>query len=212
MALHAISFTQFEHYIHFEKLHNVSYTGTGENKTVCKNFILDISDYFLQEDIQKKIELVNFIAVLWDGSTNKSITEQKVIYIIYVNLKTNLPVIKFFEIAAPENSQDAPGLKEAIISAFSGHGLYSSLKKMVFFSSDGASINSDSNSRLIRLFQDNNPWLSFIWYFSQHFELSFKDALSEFFEPVDTSLTHLSYLYSNSAKKHRELKSLYLKL
>ena len=140
MALHALPFTQFEHYIHFEKLHNVSYTGACENEIACKNFILDISDYFLQEDIQKKIELVNFIAVLWDGSTNKSITEQKVIYVIYVNLKTNLPVIKFFEIAAPENSQDAPGLKEAIISAFSRHGLCSSLKKMVFFSSDGVSI------------------------------------------------------------------------
>ena len=117
----------------------------------------------MQEDIQKKMELVNFIAVLCDGSTNKSITEQRVIYVIYVDLKTNLSVIKFFEIAAPENSQDAPGLKKAIISTFSRHGLCSSLKKIVFFSSDDASINSDSNSGVIRLFQDNYPWLSFIW-------------------------------------------------
>ena len=83
---------------------------------------------------------------------------------------------------------------------------------MVLFSSDGASINSDSNSGLIRLFHDNYPWLSFIWCFSQRFELSFKDALSEFFEPADTSLIHLFYLYSNSPKKHRKLKSLYLEL
>ena len=33
----------------------------------------------------------------------------------------------------------------------------------------------------------------------------------EFFEPVDTSLRHLFYLYSNLPKKHRELRSLYLK-
>ena len=34
----------------------------------------------------------------------------------------------------------------------------------------------------------------------------------EFFEPVDTSLTHLFYLYSNLPKKHRALKRLYLEL
>ena len=70
------------------------------------------------------MELVNFIAVLCDGSINKSITEHEVIYVIYVDPKTNLPVMKFFKIAAPdapelERSQDAPGLKEAIISTFS---------------------------------------------------------------------------------------------
>ena len=124
------------------------------------------------------MELVNFIAVLHYRSTNKSITKQEVIYEIYVDLKTNLPVIKFFEIAAPEHSQDAPGLKKAIISAFSRHGLCSSHKKMVFFSSDGASINSDSNSGLIRLFEDNYLWLSFIWCFSHLLAFSFKDALS----------------------------------
>ena len=47
----------------------------------------------------------------------------------------NMPMVNFFKIAAPENSQDASGLKEAIISAFSRHGLDSAIKKMVFLSS-----------------------------------------------------------------------------
>ena len=35
----------------------------------------------------------------------------------------NLPVMNFFEMAAPENSQDAPGLEEAILSLlFQGTG------------------------------------------------------------------------------------------
>ena len=50
------------------------------------------------------------------------------------------------------------------------------------------------------------------WCFSHRFELSLKDSLSAFFEPVDTSLTHLFYLYLNLSKKHRELKSLCLEL
>ena len=63
-----------------------------------------------------------------DESTNKSITEQEVIYVIYVDSKINLPVMKFIEIAAPDKSHNAPGLKEAIIFAFSRYGLCSSLK------------------------------------------------------------------------------------
>ena len=47
----------------------------------------------------------------------------------------------FFEIAAPENSQDAPSLKEATISVI---------------------VNSGFNSGLIRLLQEDYPWLSFI--------------------------------------------------
>ena len=52
-------------------------------------------------------------------STDKNITEQEVIYVIYVDPDTNLLVMNFFGIAAPEKSQDATGLKEAIISGFS---------------------------------------------------------------------------------------------
>ena len=60
-----------------------------------------------------------------------------------------------------------------------------------------------TNSVLIRLFQEDYPWLSFIWYLSHRFEFLLKDTLSEFFEPVDTSLTHLFYLCLNSSKKYR---------
>ena len=42
---------------------------------------------------------------------------------IYADPYANLPVMYFFEIAASETNQDAPGLKETIISAFSRHGL-----------------------------------------------------------------------------------------
>lgn len=62
IAQHGLPFTQFE-IIHIWKKY-VFYTGGYENLTVCKNFILNISDYFFQEHIKKKMELINFIAVL----------------------------------------------------------------------------------------------------------------------------------------------------
>ena len=80
---------------------------------------------------------------------------------------------------------------------------------MVFLGSDGASVNSIKNSGLIKLFQEELPWSSFIWCFSHRLELALKDALNEFMEPVEKSLMHLFYLYKKSSKKHRELKNLY---
>ena len=145
--------------------------------------------------------MVNFIPVLCDGSTDKSVTEQEVIFVVFVDPEANRPVMKFSHIAAPEKSQDARGLKNAIVSGFKEHGLESALGKMVFLSSDGASVNSGAKSGLIRLFQEEYPWISFIWCFSHRLELSLKDALKEFIEPVETSLRHLYYLYNNSSKK-----------
>ena len=50
--------------------------------------------------------------------------------------------MKFFKVVAPADSQDAPGLKNAIFATFHKHSLESVLSKIVFLSSDGASVNS----------------------------------------------------------------------
>ena len=209
IALHGLPFSLFKDQIKLEKLHNVSYTGAYENREACKNFVIDISDYLFEENTKRKLQIVHFISILCDGSTDKSVTEQEVIFVIFVDPEKNLPVMKFFEVAAPENSQDAIGLKSAIISAFQRQGLEFVIERMVFLSSDGASVNSGSKSGLIRLFQENYPWISFIWCFSHRLELAIKDALKDFIEPVETSLRHLYYLYTKSSKKYGELKSLY---
>ena len=116
--------------------------------------------------------------------------------------------MKFFEVVAPADSQDAPGLNNAIFATFHKH-LKSILSKIVFLSSDGASVISGRDSRLIRLLQEDFPWISFIWCFSHRLELALKDASKEFIEPVDTSLMYLFYLYEKSSKKHRELENIY---
>ena len=83
------------------------------------------------------------------------------------------------------------------------------LSKIVFLFSDGASVNSGKDSGLIRLLQEDFPWISFIWCFSHQLELALKGTLKEFVELLDTSLMHLFYLYKKSSKKLRELKNFY---
>ena len=172
----------------------IKYTGSYENDIACRNFISVIGDCLFDENVKKKLELVNFISILCDGSTNKGVTEQEVLFVVFTDPETHLPTMTFFEVVAPEESRYAPSLKQAIIQAFKEHSLESMLSKLVFI----------FKSALIKLFQEDYPWISFIWCFSHRLDLSLKDALTEFIEPVQTSLRHLYFLYKKSSKKHRD--------
>ena len=128
---------------------------------------------------------------------------------IFADPETFKPTLAFFEVIAPPDSQDAPGLKQSIIDVFIKHSLEHLIEKIAFLSSDGASVNFGKNSGLIKLLQEDHPWICFIWCFSHRLELAIKDALKEFIEPVEESLRHLFYLYTKSSKKFRELKNWY---
>ena len=204
------AFTDFKDMVELEKLHEVEFQyGAYENETACRTFVNSIAEYLFNKDVGESLKKVNFLAVLCDGSTDISVTEQEVVYVSYRDPVTLLPTLKIFNVVAPKDSQDAPGLKEAIKDSFKKHDLESVLSKMAFLSSDGASVNSGKNSGLIRLFQEDYEWLCFIWCFSHRLELALKDALKDFIDPVDESLRHLYYLYQKSSKKNRELKNMY---
>ena len=190
IALKGHAFTDFKDQVEVEKLHDVKYTGAYENESACRDFIFGISEYLFEEDIATKLKSVNFLAILCDGSTDKSITEQEVVYDIFADPETCKPTMKFFQVISTADSQDAPGLKQGIIDTFKNFSLECVLEKIVFLSSDGASVNCGKHYGLIRLFQEEYPWMSFIWCFSHRLELALKDALKEFMEPVVT-LRHL---------------------
>ena len=93
IALQGLLFTTLRSQVENEKLHRVNFKGSYENETACKTFIFGISGYLLEETVKKKLELVNFITVLCDGSTDNSFTEQEVIYIIFVDSEKFKPTI-----------------------------------------------------------------------------------------------------------------------
>ena len=94
--------------------------------------------------------------------------------------------------------------------SFKENSLELALEKIVFSSSDGASVNCGKNSDVIKLLDEEYLWISFVWCFSHRLELALKDAFKQYMEPVDKMLTHLHYLYTKPSKKHRELKNLYI--
>ena len=92
-------------------------------------------------------------------------------------------------------------LQTAILSVIEDHGMKDLIPKMVFLASDGALVDSRNNSGIIRLLQEDSPWVSFIWCFSHRLELALKDSLKDFIDPADESLCNLCYMYKESSKK-----------
>ena len=106
-------------------------------------------------------------------------------------------------------SQDAHGIFNAIKNAFKEKDLFDLIEKIVFLASDGASVNTGLNNGLIKFFQDEMPWIGFVWCIAHRLELSIKDALETWIKPINTNLRNLYYMYEKSSKKTRELKELF---
>ena len=102
----------------------------------------------MKTERKKKLELVNLFQFC-DGSTDKSVTELEVILVVFVDPETNLLVMQFFEVTAPETTQDASGLQDVIVSTFKKHGLESVLGKMIVLFSDSAPVTVVQNQDLV---------------------------------------------------------------
>ena len=156
IAVKGRAFTDFEDLIELEKLHGVKFqSGLYENESRCKDFIKCNSEYFFKQDIYNKLLRVNFIAILCNGTTDASITEQEVVHVFFVDPDIMQPMLEFFECLGLDSSQDATGIFDAMIAAFQKHNLSSLLQKIIFLSSDRASVNSGYKSGLISLLRED---------------------------------------------------------
>ena len=69
-------------------------------------FTCCIAKYFLQEEFEKKLTMVNFLPVLCNGSIDKSVSEQEIVFVAFADPGTRKPSFVFFEVIAPSKSQD----------------------------------------------------------------------------------------------------------
>ena len=78
-----------------------------ENKSACSDFTFCISEYFFEESVKKKLTMVSFLAILCDGSTDRSVREQEVVYVAFADPEAGKPTLAFL-VVAPSESQNAP--------------------------------------------------------------------------------------------------------
>ena len=98
-----------------------------------------------------------------DGTTDAAISEQEVIYILYLDTGVFEPRISFFYLQELHVDQDAEILKKAIEDAFRENDMEDALQKIVYFGSDGTYTNSGLKDGLITKLKNDFPWIVFIW-------------------------------------------------
>ena len=108
------------------------------------------------DDLKKLIFKANYISVLSDGSTDSAVTEQEMIYVLFIC--EGIPVLKYLSIENAKNA-DARGLKSILEITFNRFGIIRYYNKLVGLNLDGASINMGKHNGLNVLLRDEAPWL-----------------------------------------------------
>ena len=158
----------------------------------------------MKDSFVKDLLDANYYSVLTDGSTDASITEQEVVYVLY--LSGGEPKVKFLGIEAPEQAT-ADGLKENIEKAFQNIGITPMYDSLANLCVDGASVNTGIHNGLGAKMKAHAEWLTIIHCFNHNLELAVKDCFDKtFFKEIDNMLLKLFYLYRKSPKRLRELK------
>ena len=156
-------YTDFMDIIELEKLHNVKFFrgGSYKNESTCRDFVNSCANLIFNEEVKGKLLQSNFISILCDGSTDWLVIEKECIYVQFVepsSMKINVAFLSLQDLP----SQDASGIYEAIKKAFTEVGLETCLDKIIFLALDGAAVNTGLKNGLIKLIQDDWPWVAFV--------------------------------------------------
>lgn len=103
IALKGHPFTHFQDQIdHLIKIKwSLNYTGGTKRKMHVKTYCFGSVNIFLTKaKLEKKLEVVNFVAILCDSSADTSITEQEVEYIVFVDPKSGKAFLLYYEVFA----------------------------------------------------------------------------------------------------------------
>ena len=196
-----------------EKKHGVDMGPAYNNEKQCGTFI----DY-ISEDIKnrliKDLLKAKFFSILCDGSTDNAVVENEVTYALYfdpapANSDSVQVKLTFLGMNSLED-QNAKGIASSLLENMDSLGMEDPTKKLIGFTSDGASVNRGNKESVKMILREFSEWMVFIWCIAHRLELALKDALSgTVFDDIDEMILRIYYLYQKAPKKLRELRKLH---
>ena len=159
--------TMYEDLVTLEKHHGVDIGEVYENRIECDNFI-DYPGEYLSKTLENDLSEVHFYSVLTDGTTDCSVTEKELLYVLYFDPKRNEESVgsklAFLSLKDVKKA-DVPGIESVIESSFASVGITMNElhSKLVGFGADGTSVNSSDKNCVEALLQQKSPWLIFQW-------------------------------------------------
>ena len=213
---------KYEKIIQLEKRHGVRLGSTHNNRTTAREF-LSFQAGELKEALPKDIAKAKFYSILFDGTTDSSVTEQEAIFVLYFDPDgepaadiSNEPEIavqtRYLSLQSLSSSTAqgvVDGIKKAIIEAGLKDVTTVNPPVQVGLGGDGCSTNRGEKGGVKGILKKEYPWFVFVWCIAHRLELALKDAFSStYFKEIDNCLLRLYYLYEKSPKRLRSLQEL----
>ena len=213
---------KYEKIIELEKRHGVRLGSTHNNRTAAREF-LSFQAGELKQELSKDITKAKFYSILFDGTTDSSVTEQEAIFVLYfdpdgeptanINQESEIAVKTRFLSLQCLSSSTAQGVVDGIKTALTDTGLKDVTATTppvhVGLGGDGCSTNRGEKGGVKAILKKEYPWFLFVWCIAHRLELALKDAFSRtYFKEIDDCLLKLYYLYEKSPKRLRGLQEL----
>ena len=146
------------------------------------------------DSLHKDLANAHYFFVLSDSSTNSSIIEEELVYLLFLSGK---PLLKFLLVVFAED------IIECIKTAFEWIGILDFQKRIMRLNVDGASVNTGVHNGVGVLIQADLPCLQVIHCFNHRLEFSIKAFKNNNFNEM---LMKFYYLLKKSPKPLWELK------
>ena len=200
-AYKARPFVDFTDWVEWAELNGIKFNVTAyKNRTQCTKFVNFISKTLFEEDVKSKLKNANFIAVFaMEVLILLSLKKSAFIFcLLNHSNKSRLSFIALKDVP----SQDADGIKSAIMKAFDDIGMPELKDRMVFLASNSANVNNEIKTGLAtKLCKDGIDWLVFVWCLSHRLELALKDSLDDVLTSVKKKLNQLVLFVSQILKE-----------
>lgn len=173
--------------------------------------------------MSKDITKAKFYSILFDGTTDSSVTEQEAIFVLYfdpdgeptdhINQEPGIAVKTRYLSLQCLTRSTAQGVVDGIETALTDTGLKDITATTppvhVGLGGDGCSTNRGEKGGVKAILKKEYPWFLFVWCIAHHLELALKDAFSgTYFKEIDDCLLKLYYLYEKSPKRLRGLREM----
>ena len=98
-----------------QEKNGAKYNKSYRNERSAANFV-DTCGHVIKDTLLEDLLSAKYYSILMDGSTDSNVTEQELIYILYLS-KNGIPEVKFFSIESVK-AADAEDLKSSLEEAF----------------------------------------------------------------------------------------------
>ena len=217
VAIHNESFLKYPELLDLLEKNNVQVSANYRTDKRCKEFIVCCADV-LKDEVSEELRAARFFSILTDGSTDKGIREQELVFVRFVDENGNLKT-KVADIVQLEHGH-ARGVRDGILKALQNVGIDSDdlLSKLIGINTDGASVNLGHKAGAVKLLIDSMndtldgeencaDYITVVHCVAHNLELAVCDAKKgcQYLEDFENVLKGIFKLYYYSPKRRREL-------